>query len=86
MEDAIVKRIKIALLGSALAMLSGCIAVPVGPGYYSGYQASPSPPPDYSDPGGAPYYYGAPYYPYYYPYYYGPAVGVGVYGRFRYRR
>lgn len=74
-EDAIVKRMRMAVVGSALAMLSGCVVLPLDagyPGYYSGDPAAQA------YPGGAPAYYGP-------SYYYGPAVGVGVYGRYRYR-
>jgi hypothetical protein len=47
------KPIRLALIGSALALLGGCVAVPVDSGYYGagpGYYAP------------APAYYGAPYY------------------------
>ena len=56
--------IKISLVLSALAILGGCVAVPVGPGYASG-------PPGYYAP--APVYY-AP------PAVYAPSVGFGFYG------
>jgi len=63
--------IRLAFIASALALLGGCVAVPVGPGYYGDAPAYY---------GGAPAYYGAA--PGYYtaPYYYGPSVGIGVYG------
>ena len=56
--------VRVMCVMSALAALGGCVAVPVGPGYYggsSGYQAQ------------APAYY-AP------PAYYGPSIGIGIYG------
>ena len=37
MEKANMKLIRVTLVVSALAVLGGCIAVPVGPGYYGGY-------------------------------------------------
>jgi hypothetical protein len=46
------KIIKVSLVVFALAALGGCIAVPVGPGYYgggNGYYA-PAPPPVYYGP------------------------------------
>jgi len=59
-----IKRIFVAI---ALALLGGCVAVPVD-GYYgdTGYYAP------------APGYYAAPYYTA--PYYYGPSIGIGIYG------
>jgi len=61
------KLLKLPLIVAALALLGGCVAVPVGPGYYGGgYGEAYSGPP-------APVYYGA-------PYYYGPSIGIGVYG------
>jgi hypothetical protein len=56
--------IRAMLMMFALAVLSGCVAVPVAPGYYGG-------PPGYVAP--APMYYGA-------PAYYGPTVRFGIYG------
>jgi hypothetical protein len=64
MENPIMKSIKAALVLSAVGMLGGCIAVPVGPGYYGG-------PGGYYTP--APAYYGP-------PVYYGPSFGIGIYG------
>ena len=61
------KLIRVTYVVSALAMLTvlgGCVAVPVGPGYYGG-------PPGYYAP--APAYY-AP------PAYYGPSIGIGIVG------
>ena len=52
---------------SALALLSGCVAVPVNSGYYD------APGPVYAAP---PVYYGA-------PAYYGPSIGIGIYGGYR---
>jgi len=57
--------VRVTCVVSALAALGGCVAVPVGPGYYggsSGYYAAP-----------APAYYAA-------PAYYGPSIGIGIYG------
>jgi hypothetical protein len=59
--------IKAVLVLSAVGMLGGCVAVPVGPGYYGGlgyYAPAPA------------YYYGH-YGP---PVYYGPSLGIGIYG------
>ena len=61
------KLIKLTFVVSALALLSGCIAVPVNSGYYE-------PAPVYVAP--APVYYGA-------PAYYGPSIGIGIYGGYR---
>ncbi len=61
--------IRVAIFVSALALLGGCVAVPVNSGYYAespGYYA-----PGYYAP--APLYY-AP------PMFYGPSVGIGIYG------
>ena len=61
------KLIKATVIVSVLAGLGGCIAVPVGPGYYSeapGYYAP------------APAYYPA-------PVYYGPSVEIGVHRGWR---
>lgn len=58
------KLVRVTFVLSALAVLSGCVAVPVGPGYYGGS-------PGYYEP--APAYY-AP------PAYYGPSIGIGIYG------
>jgi hypothetical protein len=80
------KTIKITLALSALWMLGGCIAVPVGPGYYPGPQSysqpAPAGPGYYPEAQGyvqpAPAYYGPPAYgP---PAYYGPSFGIGIYG------
>jgi hypothetical protein len=55
---------------STLCILSGCIAIPVGPGYYPEQQGYYQP---------APAYYGP-------PVYYGPSFGIGIYsGRGGYR-
>ena len=59
------KLIKSLFIVSALALLGGCIAVPVNSGYYG-------PAPAYVAP--APAYYGPP------AYYYGPSIGIGIYG------
>jgi hypothetical protein len=64
LEDSIMKSIKAVLVLSAVGMLGGCVAVPVGPGYYGG--------PGYYAPAPA-YYYGP-------PVYYGPSLGIGIYG------
>jgi hypothetical protein len=58
------KLVGVTLVVSAAAVLSGCVAVPVGPGYYA------APPGYYEVP--APAYYG--------PAYYGPSIGIGIYG------
>lgn len=67
-EDVIMKLIKATLISTALLVLSGCVAVPAGPGYYAA-------PPGYYAPAPA-YYYGP-------PVYYGPRVGIGIYGGWR---
>lgn len=58
------KIIKIGFVLSTLAILGGCVAVPVDPGYASR-------PPAYYAP--APVYYAA-------PAYYAPSIGFGFYG------
>jgi hypothetical protein len=58
------KTIKAILALSTLWVLGGCIAIPVGPGYYPGQ-------PSYYQPAHS--YYGA-------PAYYGPSFGMGFYG------
>lgn len=59
------KFIRVTFVLSALAVLGGCVAVPVSPGYYAG----------------APGYYDAPPPAYYAsPIYYGPSIGIGIYG------
>jgi hypothetical protein len=57
--------VRVTFVVSALAMLGGCVAVPIGPSYNSG-------PPGYYG-AQAPVYY-AP------PVYYGPSIGIGIYG------
>ena len=59
------KLIRLSIVVSALALFSGCVAVPVNSGYYGAG-------PVYSTP--APVYYGPP------AYYYGPSIGIGIYG------
>ncbi len=61
------KLIKSALIVSALAALGGCVAVPVGPGYYSESPGYYTPAPAYYPP----------------PVYHGPSVGIGVYRGWR---
>jgi len=59
--------VRVTCVVSALAVLGGCVAVPVGPGYYggsSGYYETPAPAPAYYAP----------------PAYYGPSIGIGFYG------
>ena len=56
--------IRVTFVVSASAILAGCVAVPVAPGYYGG-------PPGYYAP--APGYY-AP------PAYYGPSFSIGIFG------
>jgi hypothetical protein len=96
------KTIKVILALSAFWMLGGCVAVPVGSGYYPGPQSysqpAPAGPPDYPAAQGyaqppAPAYYGPSVYygpPVGYygpPAYYGPSFGIGIYGgRGGYRR
>ena len=64
-EDANMNLVRVTFVVSALAVLGGCVAVPVGPGYY----------------GGSPGYYEAPAPAYYAPpVYYGPSIGIGIYG------
>jgi len=61
------KPIRLALIVSGLAVVAGCVAVPVDSGYYG-------------EPRG---YYGGYYGPapaYYVPPYYGPSIGIGIYG------
>lgn len=80
-SPSMARRWALGLAGAALALLGGCVAVPVAP-YEVG---APVAYPDavYS----SPYYYGTPYYygavPYYYgrPYYGGPSLSLGIYGR-----
>src|SRR5258706_14761587 len=48
-EEMIMKSIKAVLVLSA-AILGGCVAVPVRPGYYGGGAARPRPPPFFSAP------------------------------------
>ena len=61
------KTLKVILALSVPWMLGGCVAVPVGPDYYSGPSSY-----YYYEP--APVYYGP-------PAYYGPSVRFGIYGR-----
>ena len=66
------KTIKTTLIVSALAMMGGCVAVPVGQGYYPGPQAYYAPAPVYIAP----------------PVIYGPSFGFGYRsgrGGYRYR-
>jgi len=78
------KTIKVILALSAVWMLGGCIAVPVGPGYYS--QPAQFGPPDYPTQSyGPPIYYGPPATYYGPPAYYGPSFGIGIYGGRRWR-
>jgi hypothetical protein len=63
-ENANMKSIKVTFVVAALALLGGCMAVPVSPGYY----------------GGAPGYYATPPAYYASPVYYGPSIGFGIYG------
>jgi hypothetical protein len=52
---------------SALAAVSGCVAIPADPGYYSGPPAYYSPAPAYYAP----------------PVFYGPSIGISVSGGHR---
>lgn len=64
-ENTNMKLLKLTFVLSVLVVLGGCVAVPVGPGYY----------------GGSPGYYDAPAPAYYAPpVYYGPPIGIGIYG------
>jgi hypothetical protein len=70
--DAIMKPITAILMASVLAVLGGCMVVPVSPGYYAGPPVYAAPPAAYYSP----------------PAYYGPSIGVGIYGGgrgYRYR-
>lgn len=65
------KPTRVTFIVSALALLGGCVAVPVSPGYYAGPPAYYAPAPAYYVP----------------PVYYGPSVGIGIYnGRRGYGR
>ncbi len=59
------KLIKLTIGLAALAVLSGCVAVPVGPGYYGGAPGYYAPAPGYYAP----------------PAYYGPSIGIYGGGR-----
>jgi len=63
-ETANMNLIRVTIVVSALVVMGGCVAVPVGPSYYAspGYYDAP-----------APAYYGP-------PVYYGPSIGIGIYG------
>ena len=63
-ENANMKLIRVTFVVSALAVLSGCIAVPVSPGYYGGSPGYSAPAPAYYAPSA----------------YYGPSIGIGIYG------
>lgn len=56
--------IKLAFVVSAIAVLGGCVAVPVNSGYYGGPPAVYAPAPAYYAP----------------PVYFGPSFGIGIYG------
>ena len=56
--------IRAMLVTSVLAVLGGCMVVPVSPGYYAGSQVYAAPAPGY--------YAAAPYH--------GPSIGFGIYG------
>ena len=58
---------KSVLIASAVAALGGCVAVPVGPGYYSSGPGYYTPEPAYYPPS----------------VYYGPSVEIGVNGGWR---
>ena len=58
------KLIRATFVVSALAVLGGCVAVPVNPGYYAGSPGYYAPAPAYYVP----------------PVYYGPSIGIGIYG------
>ncbi len=58
------KLIRLTFLVSALAMLSGCVAVPVNSGYYDAAPAVYVPAPVIYAP----------------PVFYGPSIGIGIYG------
>ena len=68
----IMKATQVTLTAICLSALSGCMVVPVSPGYYAAPPVYVAPAPTYSSG----------------PAYYGPAIGVGIYGRghgYRYR-
>jgi hypothetical protein len=58
------KLVRITFAVSVLAMLGGCMVVPVNPGYYAGSPGYYAPAPAYYAP----------------PVYYGPSIGIGIYG------
>ena len=58
------KPIRVMLTASVLAVLAGCMVVPVSPGYDAGPEVYAAPPQIY---------YGA-------PAYYGPSIRFGIYG------
>ena len=58
------KKISVIFVVSALALLAGCVAVPIAPGPYGGAPGYYAPAPAYYAP----------------PVYYAPSFGIGVYG------
>jgi hypothetical protein len=56
--------IRVTFVVSALALLGGCMVVPVAPGPYAGSRGYSAPAPAYYAP----------------PVYYGPSIGIGIYG------
>jgi hypothetical protein len=64
MEGTNMKSIRVVFVLSALAILTGCVAVPVEPGYYAGPPGYYAPPPVYYAP----------------PAFYGPSVSFGFFG------
>ncbi len=74
------KTIRVTFVVSALAVLGGCMVVPVAPGPYAGPPRYYVPAPAYYAP--SIYYAPAPAY-YVPPAYYSPSIGVGIYGGWR---
>ena len=58
------KKIRAIFVVSALALMGGCVAVPIAPGPYGGAPGYYAPAPAYYAP----------------PVYYAPSFGIGVYG------
>jgi hypothetical protein len=63
-ENANMKIIRMTFVVTALAVLGGCMVVPVAPGTYAGSPGYYAPAPAYYAP----------------PVYYGPSVGIGIFG------
>ena len=61
------KLIRVTFVVAVLAVLGGCMVVPVNPGYYGGSPGYYAPAPAYYAP----------------PVYFGPSIGIGIYGGMR---